>query len=76
MTAHHVGHLVAVTVYPHTPGAFTRSIDLAEEFPRLAARGFTPFLDADDATLVLYMSPAARRIDVSLPGWSWGRAAL
>lgn len=76
MKARRDGDLVTVTVYPKKSGEIVRTIDLKAEFPTIAEKEFTPFLDADEATLVLYVSPGGRRVDVALPGWLWGNAAV
>jgi hypothetical protein len=74
--ASRAGDLVTVEIYPGTPGHFSRTVDLATEFPFVAARDAVPFLDDDDASLVLYESPRCNRIDLALPGWLWGSEAI
>lgn len=76
MEAHRDGDLVTVTVYPRKSGEIKRTLDLRKGFPEVADTAAVPFLDAEDASLVLHVSPSGRRIDVALPGWLWGTEAI
>jgi hypothetical protein len=67
------GKIVTVTLYPQLgEQSIRRFVDVPEEFPGLAIDGCQPFLDAEEATLVLAQGANdVWRLDLFLPQMLW-----